>query len=125
MRVYETRIFSRFARKESIKEKQLLDAVQRASDGLIDADLGGGLIKQRVARPGQGRSGGYRTILVFRMGSLAIFLTGFAKNERENISANDLEDLKIIAQQWLKYPERIGADVTARILSEVSNGKES
>ncbi len=125
MRVYETRIFSRFARKESIKEKQLLDAVQRASDGLIDADLGGGLIKQRVARPGQGRSGGYRTILVFRMGSLAIFLTGFAKNERENISANDLEDLKIIAQQWLKYPERIGADVTAGILSEVSNGKES
>ena len=125
MRVYETRIFSRFARKESIKEKQLLDAVQRASDGLIDADLGGGLIKQRVARPGQGRSGGYRTILVFRMGSLAIFLTGFAKNERENISANDLEDLKIIAQQWLKYPERIGADVTAGILSEVSNGEES
>ena len=58
------------------------------------------------------------------MGSLAIFLTGFAKNERENISANDLEDLKIIAQQWLKYPERIGADVTAGILSEVSNGKE-
>ena len=125
MRVFETRIFSRFARKESIKEKQLLDAVQRASDGLIDADLGGGLIKQRVAHPGQGRSGGYRTILVFRMGSLAIFLTGFAKNERENISANDLEDLKIIAQQWLKYPERIGADVTAGILSEVSNGKES
>lgn len=59
------------------------------------------------------------------MGSLAIFLTGFAKNERENISANDLEDLKIIAQQWLKYPERIGADVTAGILSEVNNGKES
>lgn len=61
MRVYETRIFSRFARKESIKEKQLLDAVQRASDGLIDADLGGGLIKQRVApRPRPQR--GYRTI---------------------------------------------------------------
>ena len=64
MRVYETRIFSRFARKESIKGKQLLEAVQRASGGLIDADLGGGLIKQRVSRPGQGRSGGYRTILV-------------------------------------------------------------
>lgn len=57
MRVYETRIFSRFARKESIKEKQLLDAVQRASDGLIDADLGGGLIKQRVARPAKAAAG--------------------------------------------------------------------
>lgn len=125
MRVYETRIFSRFARKESIKGEQLLEAVKRASDGLIDADLGGGLIKQRVARPGQGRSGGYRTILVFRTGSLAIFLTGFAKNERENISADDLEDLKIIARQWLKYPERIEADVTAGILNEVSNDKES
>lgn len=125
MRVYETRIFSRFARKESIKGKQLLEAVQRASDGLIDADLGGGLIKQRVARPGQGRSGGYRTILVFRTGSLAIFLTGFAKNERENISADDLEDLKIIARQWLKFPERIEADLTAGILNEVNNDKES
>lgn len=125
MRVYETRIFSRFARKESIKGKQLLEAVQRASDGLIDADLGGGLIKQRVARPGQGRSGGYRTILVFRTGSLAIFLTGFAKNERENISADDLEDLKLIARQWLKYPERIEADMAAGILNEVNNDTES
>ena len=125
MRVYETRIFSRFARKESIKGKQLLEAVQRASGGLIDADLGGGLIKQRVARPGQGRSGGYRTILVFRTGSLAIFLTGFAKNERENISADDLEDLKIIARQWLSFPERIEADVAAGILNEVNNDKES
>lgn len=125
MRVYETRIFSRFARKESIKGEQLLEAVKRASDGLVDADLGGGLIKQRVARPGQGRSGGYRTILVFRTGSLAIFLTGFAKNERENISADDLEDLKLIARQWLKFPERIEADVAAGILNEVNNDKES
>ena len=125
VRVYETRIFSRFARKESIKGKHLLEAVQRADDGLIDADLGGGLIKQRVARPGQGRSGGYRTILVFRTGSLAIFLTGFAKNERENISADDLEDLKLIARQWLKHPERIEADMAAGILNEVNNDKES
>ena len=66
MNIYLSAWFSRFARKEKISHQLLVDAVQRAEAGLIDADLGSGVIKQRVARPGEGRSKGYRTILLFR-----------------------------------------------------------
>jgi hypothetical protein len=71
----------------------LVEAVRRAEDGLVDADLGHGLIKQRVARPGQGRSGGYRTVIAYQVGERAVFVYGFAKNERDNISGADLRDL--------------------------------
>lgn len=76
---------TRFARRERIRDSSLCEAIRRAERGLIDADLGGGIIKQRVARPGQGRSGGYRTVLAYRSGDRAVFLYGFAKSERENI----------------------------------------
>jgi hypothetical protein len=62
MRVFKTLWFRRFARKEKVADSALCDAVARAERGLIDADLGGGLIKQRVWRPGSGRSGGYRQL---------------------------------------------------------------
>jgi hypothetical protein len=60
MRIFKTKEFTRFARRERIADEALCDAIERAESGLIDADLGGNLIKQRVARPGQGRSGGHR-----------------------------------------------------------------
>ena len=85
MRIFKTKWFVRFARRERIKDHALLDAIARAEKGLIDADLGSGLLKQRVARAGEGRSGGYRTIIAYRAGGLAVFLYGFAKNERDNI----------------------------------------
>jgi hypothetical protein len=59
--------------------------------GLVDADLGGGLIKQRIARTGQGRSGGYRTLMAFRSKERTIFVYGFAKSERDNIESDELE----------------------------------
>jgi len=67
----------------------------------MDADLGGGLIKQRVARPGKGRSGGYRTIIAFRAGERAVFLVGFAKNERENIADHELLVARRLGAKWL------------------------
>src|SRR5580658_5139225 len=82
-RVFKTRWFQRFARKERIRDAVLLDAVARAEKGQLDADLGGGVIKQRIARPGQGKSGGYCTIIVFKQGQRAVFVYGFAKSERE------------------------------------------
>jgi hypothetical protein len=63
LRVFATRVFARFAGKERLDDKHLLGAVARAERGLVDADLGGNLIKQRVARAGGGRSGGYRTVI--------------------------------------------------------------
>ncbi len=106
MRIYKTRWFNRFARQESIEGTVLMEAVKRASLGLIDADLCGGLIKQRVAREGQGRSGGYRVLIAFKLGDMAVFLFGFAKNTRENISADELQTLRELASAWSRADEK-------------------
>jgi hypothetical protein len=102
MRLFKTKWFARFARQERIQDASLWEAVKRAQKGLIDADLGGHVVKQRVARAGRGRSGGYRTIIAFRAVDRAIFLYGFAKNERDNITADELATLKKIGADWLK-----------------------
>jgi hypothetical protein len=101
LRVFATRWFARFARKESIDEERLCAAIARAEKGSVDADLGGNLIKQRVARPGAGRSGGYRTVIAYHSAQRAVFLYGFAKSERENVGPGELADLKELARQFL------------------------
>jgi hypothetical protein len=95
MEVYVTKTFRRFQRKEGISDAALVAAVDRADAGLIDADLGGGLIKQRIARPGQGKRSGYRTIMAYRAGERSVFLYGFGKNERDNIDGDELARWKI------------------------------
>ena len=102
MRVFATKEFARFVRKERIGSSQLCEAVSRAGNGLIDADLGGGVIKQRVARQGQGRSGGYRTIIAFRSGDRSIFMYGFAKNSKANLSDDELEVYRRLATVFLE-----------------------
>jgi hypothetical protein len=82
-------------------DEGLLEAVKRAEQGLIDADLGGGLIKQRVARAGQGRSGGYRMLIAYRKKHRAVFLYAFAKSERGNVDKNELLSLREIGNGWL------------------------
>lgn len=101
MRIFKTRWLARFARRERIGDSNLAEAVFRAERGLVDADLGGHVIKQRVARAGQGKSGGYRMLVAFRAKHRAVFLFGFAKSERENISPDELATLKEIAALWL------------------------
>ena len=86
MRIFKNAWFERFARKQKLQDKALREAVQRAEQGLIDADLGGGVIKQRVARPGRGRLGGYRTLILYRQAHRAFFVYGFAKSDQANIS---------------------------------------
>ncbi|MEQ1717646.1 MAG: type II toxin-antitoxin system RelE/ParE family toxin, partial [Hyphomicrobium sp.] len=95
MRIYKTKTFRRFQRQEGVTDATLAEAVKRAEDGLIDADLGRGLIKQRVARQGAGRRGGFRSIIAYRVGSRAVFIYGFAKNDRDNISAADQQEMVI------------------------------
>lgn len=106
MRVFKTRDFARFARRERITDVELCEAIARAESGLIDAVLGGGLIKQRIARKGQGRSGGFRTIIAYRSADRSFFMYGFAKNERENIGQNDLISMKQIATSLMALSER-------------------
>ncbi len=84
----------------------LVDAVRRAEKGQVDADLGGGVIKQRIARPGQGKSGGFRTIIFFRRGERAVFAYGFAKSARANIDADEEKQFKEAARYVLQLTEK-------------------
>ena len=97
MRVFKNAWFGRFAKRERISDAALRLAVARAEKGQIDADLGGGVIKQRIARPGEGRSKGYRSIIVFRKGKRAFFVYGFPKSAIGNIAADDEAQFKKMA----------------------------
>jgi hypothetical protein len=105
LRVFTTKVFARFARKERLNDRRLREAVARAERGLVHAALGGGLIKQHVARPGGGRSGGYRTVIAYRASRRSVFLYGFAKGERDNIDDRELDDLKELAKHYLGYSD--------------------
>ena len=102
-RIFKNRWFVRFARKVGIEDADLCEAVNDAEKGLIDADLGGGVIKQRIARPDEGKSGGYRSIVFFHAGEKAFFVYGFAKSERGNIRKNELKAFKALADEMLGY----------------------
>ncbi len=103
LRIFKNKSFARFARKNDIADEDLCEAIRDANRGLIDADLGGGVIKQRIARKGAGKSGGFRTLILFRVKELAIFVHGFAKNELENIRPDELAALKKLAFIMLGY----------------------
>lgn len=82
LRIFKTKPFSRFATRERITDAMLYEAVERAEKGIVDADLGGNIIKQRVARQGQGRSKGYRVLIAVRIKKRYVFMHGFAKMKR-------------------------------------------
>jgi hypothetical protein len=122
MRIYKLRGFARFQRRERITDAALAQAVQGAEDDLVDANLGGGLIKQRVARAGQGKSGGYRTLIAYRRGDRAVFLYGFAKSGRGNIDDNELEEWRKVGRAYLGLgADAIQAAIAANELMEVSD----
>jgi hypothetical protein len=95
----------RYIRQEQVALKALGEAIGRAERGLVDAELGSGLIKQRVARAGKGRSGGYRTIIAYRRAGRAFFLYGFAKSERENIEPTQLKIMRELGAAFLAASE--------------------
>ena len=101
MQIFKTKAFARFADREGLEDAALCDAMLRARQGQIDADLGGGVIKQRIAREGGGRSGGYRTIVLFRRGELAFFVYGFAKSDRASLRRDELETYRLLADEYL------------------------
>lgn len=105
MRTFKTKWFVRFARREGIDDAALCEAVEQAEKGLIGADLGSGVIKQRIARPNEGKSGGYRSIVLFRSGKRAFFAYGFPKSSRANIRKDELEAFRELAGQMLEYDD--------------------
>ena len=114
MRVFKSRWFQRFTRKEAIADSVLSEAIARAERGQIDADLGSGVIKQRLARPGQGRAKGYRTIIFFRRGARAFFVYGFAKSGRTNIDDGEEKQFKEAAKHVLALSDRQLAELLTR-----------
>jgi hypothetical protein len=121
VRTFKTKPFTRFAEKAGVSNALLCRAVGEAERGLIAADLGGGLIKQRIARSGQGKSSGFRTLIVFKAATRSIFVHGFAKNEKDNIATDELVALKKLAAELLACDQRAIARVVASgILIEVN-----
>lgn len=125
VRLFKTKGVVRFARRERIQDDALSDAIRRAERGIVDADLGGGLIKQRVARPGQGRSGGYRMLVAYRSAGRAVFLYGFAKSDRDNIEDDELQDLRTLGANWLAATQaQIEQALDAGELKEIAHDGE-
>jgi hypothetical protein len=125
VRIFKTKTLAKFTRQNNIGDASLVEAIARAARGLIDADLGGQVIKQRVARPGQGKRSGFRMLIGFRS-DRAVFLFGFAKNERENIDADQLRTLREIVAIWLAADDaKIAQALKDGILIEVHDDKDS
>lgn len=114
MSVFKTRLFQDWQRKEGISDKSLCAAVDEMSRGLIDANLGGGLVKKRIARPGAGKSSGFRTLLATNKNDRWFFVYGFAKNERDNIEHQELLALKRLAVVLLG----MDANATDKLLAD-------
>lgn len=120
MRVFKTKLFGRFAKKERITDPMLCEAVRRVRAGQIDADLGGGVIKQRIARPGGGKSGGYRSIILFRQGGHVFFAYGFAKSDQANIDVNELKVFRKLAGEMLAFDnDELTIALRDRVIEEV------
>ena len=120
MAIYKTRWFDRWARKQGVGSLALCAAVREMTDGLYEADLGGGLLKKRIARAGQGKSGGFRTMVATNKGSRWIFVYGFPKNARSNIDKYEEEALKTLAAHLLSLTATgLGTAQSAGELMEV------
>ena len=129
MSVYKTKEFSKFARKADLGSAELLEAARAVASGQWDADLGGGVFLRRIAREGGGKSGGFRTIVLFKVGGHSFFVHGFAKNEKANITPKELKALKKLATTFLGLDA--GALETANTAGEIAevtnigeNGKQ-
>lgn len=104
MQAFKTKAFAKWAEGEGLGDEALALAVAEMEQGLIDAHLGGLVVKKRVALPGRGKRGSTRTLVAFRQGGKAFFVFGFAKSERANVSDKELRALKLLAKELLNYP---------------------
>jgi len=107
VRIYKTKVFDRWLKKTALTDADLIRAVNEMSNGLIDADLGEQVFKKRIALPGRGKRSGVRTLVASKIQDQWFFLYGFAKNERDNISDQELRVLQAIAGSWLEQEQHL------------------
>ncbi|HSQ06627.1 MAG TPA: type II toxin-antitoxin system RelE/ParE family toxin [Chromatiaceae bacterium] len=125
MSVYRTRTFTRWMHKAGLTDEALCHAVAEMQQGLVDADLGGHVVKKRVALPGQGKRGGARTIVATKMADRWFFLYGFGKNERANIGNDELKMFQEVAKELLGFDDRqLLVALTAGEILEVCDGND-
>lgn len=122
-RVFKTRHFSRWMRKSDLTDAALCAAINEMVAGLIDAELGGDVVKKRVALPGRGKRGGARTLVATRKASRWFFVFGFEKNERANITTAELEALQTLAGSLLNLSlTQLDIAVADGTLQEICHG---
>lgn len=120
MQIFQTKWFAHWADKEGVSSQVLYSAVTEISQGLADANLGGHVVKKRVALGGRGKSGGVRTLLAFKLNDKAFFMYGFAKSQQNNITDKELKALKLLAAKLLAYDSRqLAIAIAAQELYEV------
>ena len=120
MTVFKRRDFARWQASERLPDAALCKAVQEMEAGLVDADLGGFLYKKRVARPGGGKSGGYRTLLSARIDSSYVFLHGFPKSNKANITQDERKALQFAGKVFLELSaENLAKALESGVLLEV------
>jgi len=121
LRIFKTRHFSRWQRKTALTDELLGTAVMEMHSGLIDADLGAGVVKKRIALPGRGKRGSTRTLVATNKGNLWFFVFGFEKNDRDNISETELDALQKLAHELLtRTPVQLNTAVKDGTLQEIS-----
>lgn len=101
MRVFKTKWFARYMRKEGLRDKKLAEAVREISNGLFDADYSGGMFKKRIARDGGGKSSGYRSIIAYKAEGKCVFFYIFSKNERDDLNEKEEKAFRSAAVVYL------------------------
>lgn len=120
LRVFKNKWFDKFCKKQKITNAKLIELINNIENGLVDVDYGGSLIKQRLARNNQGSSGGYRSIILYKLNDKAFFVYGFAKNDRDNITKDEESSFKDLAKEMLNLDEQtLNKLVLNKILIEV------
>jgi hypothetical protein len=105
MRIFKNKMIFKWAKSERLSDAALIKAVNEVELGQVEANLGGNLFKKRIARKGLGKSGGFRTIVVFQKGYRIFFVYGFKKNQRDNISVQEEKTLKKLAAVLLNMSD--------------------
>ena len=120
MRIFKNTWFTRFAERESITDGEMREMANQLEEGKAEANLGGGVYKVRVARSGEGKSGGYRVIVFFRSEERTFFVYGFSKSDRDNIDEGELKEFKKRAKRAFSLTdEQIRDRLKKRIYIEV------